>query len=267
MSGQRIMYVGQAVADELSDRVEENLDRYTKDGFDDMVAGGNWSIPLRVEYDPAPLAELDPETGPEAEIANSQRVWSALHSLTPSLARENRIWVRISHLDCLEYCRNRWLTTEDESDLASAVRTHMFAPTLTGARDDHAISRLWWNSWIAHQTLPQDPDVALKLMLSRSDVRLSLVERPWIFSRVPLAAGIFRLFLRSDWPLAAEAHYREVMKVINVLGTGVVFEAMASSDIDAFLDKVQISAQATVNVASRQGGQRATVRRKPEVMT
>ncbi len=95
----RVLYVGQAVADRLWNDIGENTDRYMVSGFDDLVANGDWSIPLRVEYKPDVLRELIPAPDDRAaEIDNSRKVWRALGSLTPSMARENRIWVRLCHV-------------------------------------------------------------------------------------------------------------------------------------------------------------------------
>jgi hypothetical protein len=248
----KVLYVGQAVADSLADSIHANLERYLKDGFDDLVAAGNWSIPLNCDYDPAPLAKLSAISTPEVEFENSKLVWRSLGgALTPSLARENRIWVRMSHVECLEFSRNRWLDNRSDEQLEKSVRTHFFATSQTACRDDHAIGRLWWNGWIAHMADPDNQEQALRLILHSADVRSNLVERPWIFARPVLASSILRLMQAESWLLQMEHHFREFMKAVNLLGSGLAFESMAYTDIDLFLRRCLTKAQAVVAVASR----------------
>lgn len=247
-----ILYVGQAVADELWDGVRGNLQRYLQDGFEDLVAAGNWSIPLRREFDPAPLEGLTPDVGVDAELGNSQLVWKALGSaLTPSLARENRIWIRLSHVECLAFSRKRWLSKGSEETLEKNVKAHFFANTLTSARDDHTIARLWWNGWIARQVNPMDPECALRLILSSADIRSNLIERPWIFARPALASAMLQLMHSEKWLLEGELNFREFTKAINLLGGGIVFEVMAASEVENFLHRCLVRAKAVVAVGNR----------------
>lgn len=247
-----ILYVGQAIADELWDHVGDNLQRYLHDGFDDLVAAGNWSIPLKREFDPTPLASLSPEAGVEAELGNSRLVWQALGSaLTPSLAREGRIWIRLSHVECLDFARKRWLSKVAAQALEKSVKAHFFANTLTAARDDHAIARLWWNGWIARQVNPDDPDRALQLILRSADIRSNLIERPWMFARPALARGILRMMDLESWLTNEERNFREFTKAANLLGGGLAFEVMTPDEIDSFLRRCLVKARATVTVESR----------------
>jgi hypothetical protein len=247
-----LLYVGQAVADELWDGVRENLHRYVEDGFADLVAAGDWSIPLRRDFDPEPLTKLTPDAGVEAELRNSELVWKALGAtLTPSLAREGRIWIRLSHVECLDFARQRWLSKGSEDTLEASVKAHFFANTRTAARDDHAIARLWWNGWIARQISPEQPESALNLILSSADIRSNLIERPWIFARPPLAAAILRVMQAEEWLLQGELNFREFIKAANLLGGGVAFEIMEKKEIESFLRRCLAKAQAVVAVRTR----------------
>lgn len=248
----KVLYVGQIVADSLSNNIRENLQRYLQDGFDDLVANGNWSIPLNCDYDPTPLTELSSASGADADFENSKLVWRSLgKSLTPSLARENRIWVRLSHVECVDFSRNRWLNRRSDDDLEKSIRKHFFAISQTACRDDHAIARLWWNGWIAQMADPDHHDLALRLILHSADVRSNLVERPWIFARPVLAASILRMMRSEDWLLHGERNFREFMKAVNLLGGGVAFESMTYPDTDHFLRRCVIKAKAVVTVENR----------------
>lgn len=236
MSLNKVLYVGQAVADTLIDSVDDNIERYCSEGFQDLAEQGNWEIATDFSYDPGPLKDLDPARSAHAEIHNSIMVWRALKFLTPSLATENRIWVRFTHIECHNFCRKRWLEHVSDSALPKAVRAHFFADTRTRWRDDNAISRLWWNYWIAQRLMPDDPEKALSIIFRSTDMRLSTVERPGLFIRPAISAGILRAFARDEWVMAREEHWRKFMKILNKAGAGKIFEVMTDSETDQLMD-------------------------------
>ncbi|WP_440225329.1 DUF6339 family protein [Dokdonella sp. MW10] len=231
----KLLYVGQQVADDLSDGIESNVDRYIGGDFLDLEATGDWQIPLSVEGDREQLAQLSPSNAPENEINNSILVGRTLRQLTPTLARENRVWIRLSHVECLEYSRRRWLHADVSSDaMEKQIRKHFFASTLQACRDDHAISRLWWNYYIAAQMLPESPIRALNVMLARADIRQGLIERSGIGMRPALGRAIIHALEQNNSLLRSEALFREFMKSVNLLGAGIAFEMWESQEIDSF---------------------------------
>lgn len=233
----KLLYLGQQIADDLKNNIAQNLSRYKNDNFLDLEAAGDWRIPLSIDADLDALKDLSEDGGPEAEIRNSLTVGHALKALTPTLARENRIWVRLSHIECLEYSRKRWLRSDaDDDKVEKDVSKHFFAPTLTGCRDDHAISRLWWNHRIAKQILPENPARALKRILALADIRQGLVERPGIGARPQLGRGIIRL-LEKEEGLTDGKLFGEFMKKVNLMGAGIAFEVWEESKVDQFMQR------------------------------
>ena len=233
----KLLYVGQQTADFLADNVEEHLERNLSTGFRDLEASGDWRIPLSISADLDQLEDLSPDKGADAEVANSVIVGRALARLTPSLGRENRIWVRLSHVEGFAYSRARWLANIADAKLPQAIRTHFFAATWTGCRDDHAIARLWWNHQIASMLMPEDVEAALRLILSRADLRANLIERPAVGARLPLAQGIIRELARNDALRSSEAGFRKFMKAINARGAGKYVEAWRAEDVDRLVSE------------------------------
>lgn len=234
----KLLYVGQQVADDLADHIYDNLERYKAGDFLDLEAKGGWRIPLSIEADVNALSKLKQSNSPESETENSLLVGSVFNKMTPTLARENRVWLRLSHIECIEYSRQRWLTLNAKDEkLVEEVRKHFFAPTLTGCRDDHAISRLWWNHHIAKQIAPENPEKALKVILARADIRLNFLERPGLAARPSLGRGIVNALERSNELLKQEDLFRKFMKTLNLSGAGIAFEVWNSDAIDKFMDR------------------------------
>lgn len=241
----QLYFVGQQTADFLTDHIEEQLDRYVGGDFLDLEEKGDWRIPLSIRADLDALAQLDPSGTPEAEVANSRIVGNAFSHLTPSLARENRIWIRLSHVEALDYSRHRWLAVRPEH-LARNVRLHFFAPTWNACRDDHAISRLWWNWRIATLLTPEEPEAALAIILERADIRLNFIERTRAAARRPLARAMLRALIDNPKVRQSERAFREFMKAINFNAAGQTFEALRPDQvarlIDSCLDKAESTA-------------------------
>lgn len=240
----RLLYVGQQTADFLADNIDEHIDRYMRSGFEDLEACGDWRIPLSLQVDLDPLKELIPDKGQEAEVHNSMLVGRALGSLTPSLARENRLWIRLSHIDGLEYARERWLRNLTQEKIAQSVRVHFFASTWTRCRDDHALSRLWWNHHIASLLLPDDPERALRLILSFADIRLNLIERARVGTRLPLARAILKRLDHDELLARSESAFRKFMKMLNSSAAGIYIEAWEDERIHSLLERCADAARA-----------------------
>lgn len=247
MSLERILYVDSATADDLYEKVEQNLSRYTETGFTDLAEAGGWSNSLSTVGNLSLLETLDPAGSPAAEAENSLIVWRALRNLTPSLACENRIWIRLCHIECIEYARERWLKGVSADSLVDSIQLHFFANTQTKWRDDNAISRLWWNAYIAPSLCEDDMVRALNLFLKRADIRSNFIERSWITSRKQLSRGILRLMENVPWVTSKEINFREFMKKVNQYGGRYVFEVMPDREIDRFLSECANAAQTEVH--------------------
>lgn len=236
MSNQKLKYVRDEVISKLWSEVFSHRKRYLNKDFKDMSSADGWNIELSIEVDLSHLEKLDPTKGVEQEVSNSLLVWKALHNLTPSLACENRIWSRLSHVECLQYSRKRWLAGVKEEELVETIRTHFFAPGRTGYRDDHSVSRLWWNAYIAKKVRPNDQAGALELMIKRADIRSNIVERASTARRVPVTAALLRLMEREASVTSKEGNFRDLMKVVNRQCGGVLFEALSDNAADAIMN-------------------------------
>ena len=233
-----LRYLSDAAITQLRRDVVQNIERYKGKGFDDLASEPGWDIPLGLDYDAELLATLDlekPRLLAAVDMKNSVIVGKSLANLDPSTANEERIWVRLAHLEAFEYCRTRWLELLSEDQIPSQVETHFFASSQTGIRDDHALSRLWWNYQIATICQPEDVETALKLIMKTADIRSNFVERIWMTSRRRISGAVFRAMQSDPWITDAETNFREFMKSINRLGGGVVFEALSDEETDSFV--------------------------------
>lgn len=230
---ERLKFVSEQILDDLVDGVPSNLERYVSGDFSDLAEQYGWDIETTtVRFEADKLAELrGGPTTPEDEVHNSLVVHEALQGLRPSLAREERIWVRLCHTEGLEYARSRWLRNIQPEKLEGQVRTHFFAETLNRVRDDNALGRLWWNAEIAKIACPDDMKHGLDMLLKSADIRLSLIERSRTGGRPTLLRAIIGVLDADPWLTSHETHFREFMKVLNRDGGGLLLESLPSSAV------------------------------------
>jgi hypothetical protein len=232
-----LYYVSSKVEEELKASVDENIDRYLGNGFTDLAIGEGWSIPISIQCDLEALRQLRQGESPEAEVLNSLVVWKALSRLTPALANEGRIWTRLAHVECFEFSRDRWMRGKRGTAAVKAARIHFFGDTRTRRRDDNAIGRLWWNAYIARQSMPSNHHEGLKALLQNSDIRSNIVERART-GRIPsLAGGLLRVVAHKPEVAANAKRFRDFMKNVNRLGGGILFELMEPEEIDQWLER------------------------------
>ncbi|MEP4379592.1 MAG: DUF6339 family protein [Paracoccaceae bacterium] len=257
----KLKYVAESILADLKANVPSNLERYRSSGFDDCADLNGWAMELSsVEVDPEKLGKLDPAGGSAAEVSNSMIVFNAFEGMTPALATEERIWSRLTHFECLGYVRKRWPLKDEPKepnnllsnlvgsnekvaeqrmrilhDNISQVENHYFARGRTGYRDDNAISRLWWNAYIAWRVDPEDQVTMLAELLRSADIRSNLVERPILSNRASLLRGIIRTMRSQPDVYGTEATFREFMKALNLRGSGVLFESLSDQETDKIL--------------------------------
>lgn len=236
------------IVERLTNDVPSNLERYTSGDFTDLCKDAGWAIETNAaQWNDSATAKLSADSTPEAEVKNSLLVYDALPGLTPAMARDERIWARLCHVECLEYVRARWL--KPGTSVESRIRTHCFAPGLTGCRDDNAIGRLWWNTHVAKLANPDDIELALNRLLARANIRLQVIDRADTAFRQPLIAGVVRM-LGDSWFSTYDAAVADFMFEVNKASGGIIFEALSEKETDAHLAFCLAAAQRRLKVSA-----------------
>lgn len=234
MSLAPLTFLSQPVLEALVQEIPEHTERYLTGDFNDLARENGWAIETSsAKWDPTVADQLDPSPGSDAEIRNSLLIFNGVEGMTPALAREERLWARLCHVECLGFARQRWL--KGEAGIEKKIEVHFFAQSLPQCRDDNAIARLWWNGYIASLACPGDVEAGLRLLLSRANIRLQIIDRADTAFRAPLVQGIFRLIARDPWFEESDAAVSHFMREVNKRSGARVFEAMDTGLIDAHL--------------------------------
>lgn len=245
MATEPLKFLSEAKLQQLQDDIAVNRERYKTGDFNDLAGDNGWEIEssfVRVDREKFSMLDGAEETA-AAYVANSLLVYQALEGMTPAIAREERIWVRLTHVECLDYTRTRWLRKVRDDEMDKSILRHFFAQGRTGVRDDNAISRLWWNAHVAKIADPKDQEGALRLILKTADIRQGFVERPGTAAREPLAQAVIRAMKSITWLTSTEAAFRQFMIELNRDGGGVLFEALTDSEADKLVAACALKAE------------------------
>jgi hypothetical protein len=250
MNNISLKYLSEHRLNQLINSVSANRELYRSGSFLNQSKENGWAIESTLTtIDTVALRGLDGSVQDsndrirtaDTDAENSIIVYNSLKGMTPALAMEERVWARLTHIECIEYTRARWFYRAknfDNSVFDKQVRLHYFASSLNGIRDDNAISRLWWNMYIATLLSPSSPTKALRFILKNADTRSNLVERSWTGARLPLSRGILRMIEQEPWLTAQQQNFRYFMKALNRDGGGILVEALPQGERDAAVDSM-----------------------------
>lgn len=162
----------------LFDSVDENLEKYRSGDFSDLLHDSNLFLGGSCEFAEEAATGLACTATDDKEVACCLAIFNTLPSMSASLARDERLWVRLSHIEFCDYARTRWKIPFDNTVAVAHIRRHFFARGARGVERDNAISRLWWMTEICKRVDGLSLEEALNAFLFQSDVRASIVERP-----------------------------------------------------------------------------------------
>lgn len=244
MASEKLKYLSEPSLQGLRSDVMKNIELYRSGDFFDISSSNGWCISSdSVCVDSDRLSNLNGSQGASSDIDSSIAVYESFEGMTPALAMEERVWVRFTHLECLQYARARWPVEGSDEKQAEHVLRHFFASGRTGIRDDNAISRLWWNMHIASIADPEDPESALRLILKVADIRMALVERPNTAARIPIIRALMRAMRRDHWITSTGLAFRRFMVEVNRDAGGVLFEVLPDTVIDRVMQRCAEKAQ------------------------
>lgn len=227
---------------ELKRSVKENLDKYLSGDFNTYFMDPANLIELDLEIDINRFAEFLPGKTNKDEVHNCILMSEILKEITPYMARDERLWVYLTHTYLLDYSRQRWeLGKKSGNDLIRHIDSHFFASDKRGIERDNAAARLWWIAALCNRVEGVPLKDVLDCLLLYSDVRASIIERPTtsqclnVFSA--LAKKLFAEYKKEKTEIFERKTFRELMKKLNLFGGIKLLDTMKECDINSFIDK------------------------------
>ena len=231
-----------AALDQLRSSIVANLEQYRRRNFDHLDADPSFWFEHDAEIDADSLTTLKaPSRGSFYEVENCEIVYSACRALKPYNARDERLWVYLSHTLLLDHARRRWPIPEADTEAAAHIAKHWFARDKRQVERDQVGSRLWWMGHLCARVENVDPDLALRAFLFRSDVRANLIERPTVSQSVALFGAIVKRLIASfngKRQLFEGGAFRQLMTEINSVGGYRLLDCLAPIEIERILDTI-----------------------------
>ena len=163
---------------ELRSNIEMNLDLYRSGNFDFVFADYSSYFECAIDIQESLFDSLIPDNANASEVANCKLMLEALGELSPYMARDERMWVYLTHSCLLNYTRQRWAIPADDEKAVKYIATHFFAKDKRAIERDNAASRLWWQATLCSRVKDLALEDSLQALLHDTDVRASIIERP-----------------------------------------------------------------------------------------
>lgn len=226
---------------QLSDDIKANLEKYRSGNFSYLDVNPEHYFESQHEFDDEALAKVNCELDNHKEVECCAAIFEAMGEIPPYLARDNRIWVHLTHTALLPYARKRWPIPEDDDKAVAHIRTHFFATGARGIERDNAASRLWWMASLCHRVEGLTMMEALTVFLYHTDVRANIIERPTTAQSVPVFSAIIKRLNASykteKKELFERAKFRNVMKGLNLRGGVKLLGLLDEDQVGAIVDE------------------------------
>lgn len=242
----RVRYLRSETVISLRKSIKSNLSVYRSGRFGDLELDSSHYRELNVAYNQEALGDLCMPTSVEKfEVENSLAIHNYLENITPYEARDERLWVHLTHTHLLEYARARWPIPADDAVAEKHIATHFFARSKRQIERDNAVSRMWWNAHLCTRVSGISQREALEAFLDLADVRSNVIDRPTLSQ----ASNVFGVIIKSlvasrsdDRGLLTRQIFRRVMMDLNSIGGYRLLDALPEALIQRLFDEVLSSA-------------------------
>lgn len=237
----------------LRNSVGSNLEVYRTGTFSFLDEDSSCHMDIDIEFDSERLLSLNNsikiKTEPgvthekvrsSEEVEHGEIVFNSLSGVKPYLARDERLWVYLTHASLLDYVRSRWPIPADDEAAKKHIRSHFFAKSARQIERDNAVSRLWWIAYLCSRSHSLPLKKALNIFTLRADVRAAIIERPTTAQSLRIFDAILMNLEKSynhERVWFERDVFRAAMKELNRLGGVKLIEALPKHELEAIVFK------------------------------
>lgn len=234
------LFRSQAVAHLFND-VEKNLEKYRSGNFEDFLHDPSLFLDSTCSADDDAIKKITCTKENDNEVACCLNILSAIHGVSSYLARDERLWARLCHIELIEYSRTRWPIPPDDGKAVAHIKKHFFAKGARGIERDNAVSRLWWMATICNKVQGLSLEQSLTAFLFQTDVRANIVERPTTSQNATLLSSVVNKLhdsYQGNKALYNREKFRSVMKNLNLEGGVRLLEVLDDKELSNLVEKV-----------------------------
>jgi hypothetical protein len=225
---------------DLTRSIENNLEKYRSGDFQYLLSDTTNLIETDFEYNQVEIDKVQCVPGDYKEVQCCLGIYTGLPRISAYLARDQRLWVFLTHAILLQYTRARWPIPQDKDKAIAHIKKHFFASGARGIERDNAASRLWWMASICSKVEGMSLERSLTAFLFQSDVRANIVERPTTSQNVALLSAVVKKLdesFRGDKDLYNREKFRAVMKELNLQGGTKLLEVLDDTEIRRIVNR------------------------------
>jgi hypothetical protein len=234
------LFRAQTVAQLFAD-VANNLDLYRSGDFTDLLHDQSHFLDSSCTTDEEALKKITGTKENNNEVECCLNIFPAISGVSSYLARDERLWARLCHIELLDYARSRWPIPANDEKAVAHIKKHFFAKGARGIERDNAASRLWWMAKICNKVKGLPLEQSLTAFLHQSDVRANIVERPTTSQNATLLSSVVNKLHESyngDKALYERKRFRSVMKNLNLEGGVRLLEVLGDKELNKLVDKI-----------------------------
>ena len=224
--------------DELLKQIPYNLNLYRTGNFDFIRDDPSCYIEVDSDLDENELNKINCTPADHKEVENCINIFRAIKKISPYLARDDRLWVNLTHADLFEYTRQRWPIPDDNAQAIRHIKNHYFVVGQRGFERDNAASRLWWMATLCNRVKGLTLEQALICLLHQYDVRANIIERPTTSQSKQVFSAILKNLYKSykgDKSLFERTKFRRAMRELNLIGGTKLLSAMEENEINLII--------------------------------
>ncbi len=236
----KLLLMREALVHDLTREIERNLEKYRDGDFQYLKSDVSNFIETDYEINHQEVEKIKVIDGDFNEVQCCLGAFNGLPNISAYLARDQRLWVYLTHIVLLDYTRQRWPIPQDKEKAIKHIKKHFFASGARGIERDNAISRLWWMASICSKVEGLTLEKSLTAFLFQSDVRANIVERPTTSQNVVLLSTVIRKLDQSyqgDKELYGREKFRTVMKELNLQGGIKLLEVLEPKEVERIVTR------------------------------
>jgi len=225
---------------ELASKIQDNIELYRNGSFDFIANDPEYYFESETKIAEELLVDVTCSDGDLNEVDSCIKVYFGIGQISEYLARDERLWVYLTHTAMLNYARKRWPIPADPEKAVKHIRAHFFCSGARGIERDNAASRLWWMASLCNRCTDIPLKDSLACFLHQSDVRANIVERPTTSQNVRIFNAILQRLhtsLSGDKALYGREQFRLFMKNLNLQGGVKLLAALPDTKINEILDE------------------------------
>ncbi|MBL7003938.1 MAG: hypothetical protein ISR69_07930 [Gammaproteobacteria bacterium] len=229
-----LSYLKQEAVNSLRDNIENNLELYRNGNFEHLIEGDVNTLNGDILIDEFLLKGMHCISN-DRDVENSLLISQGIEGLTPYLARDERIWVYLTHTILLNYTRERWPIPEDDNNAISFISDHFFSKGIRGVMRTNSVARLWWAVHLSNKVEGLSLEDSLNTLLHRQDVRGAIAERPTISRSSVIFSSVIKVMNESynteEKELFDRKTNRGSMKELNFIAGARLLQGMQEEEV------------------------------------